>query len=69
VVDVELLCSGLPGSSCPPISCWNLAQVRLENGDRWRRPMCVDCAEAFERRCAENELAPPLFSAIEAPAP
>lgn len=67
MIRVVLLCSGKPGAPAPPpVVCWNPAEVRLvRNGDRWQRPMCADCAIAFEDHCAAQELPAPFFVWID----
>ena len=62
MIRVVHLCSGLPGSTfVGQLICGNTAQVKLADRGGWKRPMCIECAEAFERRCMENELPAPLF--------
>lgn len=63
MIELELRCSAAPGRAA--FSCVNAAEVRLVNRTAWRRPLCLECAVAFEERCALEGLRAPLFVELE----
>lgn len=68
MITIVRMCSGPPGTvfhGIESIACWEEAVVRLvRRGDRWKRPLCVACAIAFEELCRREGLPEPDFELI-----